>query len=77
VIVLRVLMFVAGLAIVLFTIASVIRTFLVPRALYAHVSRAVFVGVRWLFRIRTRQGTDYAHRDQALEIGRASCRERV
>jgi hypothetical protein len=66
VIVLRVLLFLLGAAIVLLKIASVIRTFLVPRALYAHVSRAVFVGVRWLFRIRTREGTDYAHRDQVM-----------
>jgi hypothetical protein len=65
-IVLQILLFLLGLAIVLLTIRSVLRTFLVPRALEAHLARAVFVGVGRVFRIRASRNLPYARRDAIL-----------
>ncbi|HJX76538.1 MAG TPA: hypothetical protein VJ247_09275, partial [Gaiella sp.] len=67
-IVLRVLLFLAGLALVLLMIRSLVRTFLVPRALQAHLSRAVFVTVRRVFRLRARERHDYAMRDRVMAL---------
>jgi hypothetical protein len=66
VIVLNVVLFALGAALVLFTIRSVVRTFLVPRALQAWVARAVFVFVRQVFRIRVRNDAPYEHRDRVM-----------
>jgi hypothetical protein len=68
VIVLRVLLFLAGLALVLLMIRSLVRTFLVPRALQAHLSRAVFVLVRRVFRLRASERHDYAMRDRVMAL---------
>ena len=67
-IVLRVLLFAAGLALVLLMIRSMVRTFLVPRALQAHLSRAVFVLVRRVFRLRASERHDYAMRDRVMAL---------
>jgi len=66
VIVLNVVLFALGAALVLVTIRSVVRTFLVPRALQAWVARAVFVLVRQIFRIRVRNDAPYEHRDRVM-----------
>jgi small basic protein len=66
VIVLRVLLFLVGAAIVVFTLRSVIRTFLVPRALQAYLARAVFVAIRRVFRLRARSDSPYEHRDRVM-----------
>ncbi len=42
----EVVLFVLGAAIVLLTLRSAVRTFLVPRALQAYLARTVFVFVR-------------------------------
>jgi hypothetical protein len=65
-IVLQILLFLLGLAIVLLTIRSVVRTFLVPRALQAHLARAVFVGVGRIFRLRASSKMPYERRDAIL-----------
>jgi hypothetical protein len=66
VIVFNVVLFALGAALVLVTIRSVVRTFLVPRALQAWVARAVFVFVRQLFRLRVRNDAPYEHRDRVM-----------
>jgi len=66
VVALRILLFLVGASVVLFTIRSVVRTFLVPRALQANVARAVFVGVRRLFRLRAPIDAPYEHRDAVM-----------
>jgi hypothetical protein len=66
VIVLNVLLFALGAAIVLLTIRSVVRTFLVPRALQAWVARAVFVGVRRIFRLFAPNDAPYERRDRIM-----------
>jgi hypothetical protein len=68
VIVLRILLFLAGAALALFTIRSIVRTFLVPRALQAHLSRAVFVEVRRVFRIFANDRQSYATRDRIMAV---------
>jgi hypothetical protein len=66
VIVLRVLLFALGASIVLLTIRSIVRTFLVPRALQAYVARAVFVGIRRLFRLSAPLDAPYERRDRVM-----------
>jgi hypothetical protein len=68
VIVLRILLFLLGAALAAFTIRSIVRTFLVPRALQAHLSRAVFVEVRRVFRLRANDRQDYATRDRVMAL---------
>jgi hypothetical protein len=68
VIVLRILLFVAGAVLVGFTIRSIVRTFVVPRALQAHLSRAVFVEVRRIFRVWASDRHDYARRDRVMAL---------
>ena len=67
-IVLRILLFLVGVALAAFTIRSIVRTFLVPRALQAHLSRAVFVEVRRVFRLRANDRQDYATRDRVMAL---------
>lgn len=66
--VVRVLAFIAGLLVVLLTVRSAIRTILVPRPLQAQLSRAVFVLVRRVFRVRASERHDYAHRDRVMAL---------
>jgi hypothetical protein len=68
VIVLRVLLFLVGAAAVLFTIRSVVRTFVVPRALRNVLARFVFVSVRRVFRFRASDRHDYARRDRVMAL---------
>ena len=65
-IVLRVLLFVAGAAVVLWAVRSVIRTFLVPRPLRATLGRAVFIGVRRVLRLWAGERQNYAMRDRVM-----------
>jgi hypothetical protein len=66
VIVLRVLLFLAGAAAVLFALRSVLRTFVVPRALRNILGRMVFVAVRRVFQLRANARHDYAQRDRVM-----------
>jgi hypothetical protein len=66
VIVLRLLAFGAGLALVTFTVHSAIATFVVPRNAASRLTRSVFLGVRTLFMLRLRGVTDYRRRDAIL-----------
>lgn len=65
-IVLRVLLFLLGASLVLLMIRSVVRTFLVPRALQAYIARAVFVAVRRLFGLWAPVGAPYERRDRVM-----------
>ena len=62
----RILVFIAGAAVVLLTLRSAIRTFLVPRALQAHLARIVFVSVRRVFRLRANNHHTYEQRDRVM-----------
>jgi hypothetical protein len=61
-----VLVFLLGVALVFTTLRSAIRTFLVPRALQAHLSRALFVSVRRIFRLRANRRHSYEQRDRVM-----------
>jgi hypothetical protein len=65
-VVLQVLAVVGGIAVVLLTVRSAVRTILVPRPLQALLSRAVFVLTRRLFRLRAGERHDYRHRDRVM-----------
>ena len=67
-IVLRVLLFLAGVAAVLSAVRSVIRTFVVPRALRNVLARFVFVTVRLVFRLRAGSRHEYAKRDRVMAL---------
>jgi hypothetical protein len=66
VVVLEVLIFALGLALVVVTIRSAVRTLLVPRALQAYLARAVFVFMRRLFWLRANHRHDYVRRDKVM-----------
>ncbi|HEX9718078.1 MAG TPA: hypothetical protein VGA93_09085, partial [Actinomycetota bacterium] len=63
---LNILAFVAGAALVLFTLRSAIRVFLVPRALQAYLARAVFMLVRRVFWLRAHPHREYERRDAVM-----------
>ena len=65
-VVVRVLVFLAGAAIALLVVRSVIATFVVPRALRTHLSRGVFVLVRRIFRLGANERHDYVRRDRVM-----------
>ena len=65
-VILQILAFVAGVTLIVITIASAVRTFLVPRALQTTLARTVFIGVRRLFRLRARPSVEYEHRDRIM-----------
>jgi len=62
----HVLVFVAGLVLVVGALASAIRTMVVPRALPAIIARFVFSGVRQLLRLLGGRSKSYERRDRAM-----------
>jgi hypothetical protein len=62
---LRTAAFILGLVIVVQTVISAIKTFIVPRGLQVWLTRWVFTGIWWLFALRIR-GKDYEERDQIM-----------
>ncbi len=66
--VVRVLAFFAGLFVVVATFGSAVRTVVIPRAIPARITRIVFLGMRWLFRLRARPGRPYAVRDRIMAL---------
>jgi hypothetical protein len=65
-IVLEVVVFVVGLTAVALTLGSATRTLLVPRAIPTALGRVVFIGVRWIFRIRAGSRHSYERRDRTM-----------
>src|SRR5215471_10210230 len=64
----RVLVFVLGLSLVMYTLLSAIRTFVLPRSAPDRLTRAVFVGMRQCFDLRLRRTQTYRERDRVLEL---------
>jgi len=64
----RVLVFLLGLSLVTYTFVSAMRTFVLPRSAPDPLTRAVFVGMRWLFTLRVRQTQTDRARDRVLEL---------
>jgi len=63
---LRVLAFLGGLTLVVGTLRSAIRTFVVPRSINDRVTRVVFQASRALFELRLRLAHTYAARDGVM-----------
>lgn len=59
----RVLVFVLGVALVVSTLGSAVRTVVLPRGVPSRLGDAVFTGVRWVFRLRAGRAPSYARRD--------------
>lgn len=64
----RILVFLFGLAIVLYTLLSAIRTFVLPRGDNVWLTRMIFRAVSRLFRWRARKATTYEQRDRVMAM---------
>ena len=64
--VVRTILFVLGVVVVLGTLASAVRTFVVPRAIPVALSRAVFLLTRLAFQRTARRRADYAAMDRRM-----------
>jgi hypothetical protein len=65
-VVVDVLVFAAGVALVLFAVSSAVRTMVVPRGIPTIIARAVFVGVRRVFSLLIPRKADYHRRDRVM-----------
>lgn len=65
-IVLRVALFLLGVAVVAATFGSVVRTVILPRGIPSTLGRTVFIVMRMLFRLRTSRATTYEKRDRIM-----------
>lgn len=65
---LHILVFGIGLTIVIFTLLSAIRTFVLPRGDNVWLTRMVFRAVALWFRLRTRKATTYEQRDRLMAM---------
>jgi hypothetical protein len=65
---LRVAVFLAGVYLVIYTVFSGIRTFVLPRPAQVLVLRLVFLNVRRLFDLRARRAMSYADRDEIMAL---------
>jgi hypothetical protein len=63
---LRIIAFLAGAGLTVFTILSAIKTFVVPRGLPNRLTRAVFLAWRIVFGLRLRSARTYEEKDRAL-----------
>ncbi len=64
--ILRVSAFVAGLLVVIWTLLSAVKTFVLPRSAPDQLTRMVFVNMRRLFGLRLRKARTYRERDQVM-----------
>ncbi len=65
---LRAAAFVMGLLVVIPTLLSAIRTFVLPRSAHDPITQGVFRGVRRLFDLRMRRAATYRERDQVMAL---------
>jgi len=63
---LRAAAFILGLALFAVTLASAIRTFVLPRNATDWLTRSVFLAIRSIFDLRLRGATTYAQRDRIM-----------
>jgi hypothetical protein len=64
----RVAIFLAGVAVVYFTVGSAVRTVILPRGVPAQLGRFVFLHMRTLFRVRAGPGAPYEKRDRVMAL---------
>jgi hypothetical protein len=68
VIAVRVLVFLVGATVVLATIASAVRTVILPRGVASRLARTVFISLRIVFRLRARPSAPYEKRDRIMAL---------
>ena len=71
--ILRVLAFIAGLALVRTVLLSAIRTFVMPRAGRDAINRAVFDSVRYVFNLRAKRSLSFDQRDRVMSMYAPIC----
>lgn len=64
----RIILFLCGLSVVLSTLLSAVRTFVLPRSAPDYIVRHVFLTARKLFEIRMRRCTTYEQRDAIMAM---------
>lgn len=64
--ILRIIAFILGALLVIFTLLSAIRTLVLPRAMQDRITVSTFSSVRWIFTIRLRWATAYQSRDRVM-----------
>ena len=67
-IVFRVAVFLAGAAVVFFTLGSAVRTVILPRGVPARLGRFVFVNMRRVFGVWAGPGASYPRRDRVMAL---------
>jgi hypothetical protein len=67
-VILRAVAFGAGLAVALATIGGAVRTVIVPRGVSSRLTRAVFLALRALFRLRAGPAAPYERRDRVMAL---------
>jgi hypothetical protein len=65
---LNILVFAAGLALVIYIVLSAIRTFVLPRAASELVARLLFLTTRFLFDLRAKKASSYQERDHIMAL---------
>lgn len=65
-IILRVLVFITGTALIIWAIFSAVQTLILPRNAQDKLTRLVFMSIRWIFSIRLRWLHSYAERDRLM-----------
>jgi hypothetical protein len=63
-----VLVFLAGLFLVVAVFGSAVRTVVIPRGIPSRITRFVFLGMRTLFRLRARPSLSYERRDHVMSL---------
>lgn len=61
-------LFLAGFAVVLFTLLSAIRAIVLPRSEHVTINTLVFGGVRWVFYLISQRAATYAQRDRVMAL---------
>ena len=64
----RLIVFIAGLAIVAGTFLSAVRTFVLPRSAPDQLTRAIFLLVRRLFNLVLKRTASYEDRDRVMAL---------
>ena len=65
---LSILIFVAGTALVIYVLLSAIRTFVLPRAASELLTRLLFIMVRFFFDLRAKKVSSYEARDHIMAL---------
>lgn len=64
----NVVVFALGLALVAATVSAALKTFVLPRGINVRLTAVVFHGVRALFRLRIRRAASYEERDRVMAL---------